>query len=139
MSNLLFTPYEVILDNDYATLVCYPQQKIVHHRFHRPVTSQEYRSVLEAGVGALGKYGATKWLSDDRSFHALSDEDRAWSQTEWRPRAAAAGWKFWALVVPPELKERMAFLEVVDDNYERGVWISVFTDPEDAKQWLEQR
>ncbi len=60
MSLVLFTSYQLIIDKDYATLVCYPEQKIVHHTFHRPVSGQEFRAVLDAGAEALHKYGCTK-------------------------------------------------------------------------------
>ena len=126
-----------ILNNDYATLMYYPDKKIVHHVFHKPISGPEFRSVLNKGADLLQEHGAAKWLSDDRNNSALSSEDTEWSKTVWFPRAAAAGWKFWALVVPPDLMARMNLKEFVDTYYEQGLRTMVFVDPQEALEWLE--
>jgi hypothetical protein len=125
-----------ILDNEYATLVYHPESKIVHHVFHKPISGEEFRKVLDGGIALLQKHEARKWLSDDRNNSALSDEDTEWSKSDWFPRAQAAGWKFWALVVPPDLMARMNLKEFVDTYFDAGLRTMVFTDPEEAKEWL---
>ena len=127
-----------ILDNQYARLVYYTQDKIVHHTFHKPLDSTHFRLVLNAGVDLLGKYGATKWLSDNRAIDPHSDEDNAWANTEWVPRAIAAGWKYWALVVPHDIKARMNLSGVVNSFFEKGIRVMVFIDPDEAMTWLQQ-
>jgi hypothetical protein len=126
-----------ILDNDYATLMYYPDQKIVHHVFHKPISGQEFRSVLNRGADLLREHGASKWLSDDRNNSMLSPEDTEWSKTDWFPRASAAGWRFWALVVPPDLMARLNLKEFVDAYFEQGLRTMVFVDPQEAMAWLE--
>jgi hypothetical protein len=108
----------------------------MHHTFHKPISGPEFRTVLDEGAAALLKYGACKWLSDDRNNSALSPEDTEWSKTNWFPRAAAAGWKFWALVVPSDLMARMNLKVFVDTYYELGLRTMVFTDPDKAMEWL---
>ena len=62
----------IIIQNEYATLVYHPDEKIVHHTFHKPIGDQEFRNVLNTGAKTLKKYNASKWLSDDRGNSALS-------------------------------------------------------------------
>lgn len=128
-----------VLANEYATLVYHPDQKIVHHTFHKPISGDEFRQVLNTGAELLDKYGAAKWLSDDRANSALSEEDTEWSKTHWFPRAMSAGWKFWAIVVPEDVMGKMNMKEFVDSYYEQGLRIMVFTEPEKALRWLETR
>ncbi|MBL8156771.1 MAG: hypothetical protein JNM70_21520, partial [Anaerolineae bacterium] len=72
-----------VLDNEFATLVFHEEQKIVHHTFHKPIGGDDFRAVLNNGVEMMRKYGAHKWLSDDRNNSALSDADTEWSKTNW--------------------------------------------------------
>jgi hypothetical protein len=125
-----------ILDNDYATLMYHPDTQIVQHIFHKPISGPEFREVLNEGAALLKKHGAHKWLSDDRNNSALSEEDTEWSKTDWFPRATASGWKFWALVVPPDLMARLNLKEFVDTYYDLGLRTMVFTEPEEAMKWL---
>jgi hypothetical protein len=125
-----------IIDNEFASLVYHPETKIVHHTFHKPIGGSKFREVLNSGAETLKKYGAMKWLSDDRGNSALSPEDTEWSKTDWFPRSFQAGWKYWALVVPEDILARMNLKEFVDSYVEQGLCVMVFSKPEDAMKWL---
>jgi hypothetical protein len=125
-----------IIRNEYATLEYHTDLKIIHHTFHKPIGNEKFRDVLNAGADTMKKYGAAKWLSDDRKNMSLSPEDTEWSKKDWFPRAVESGWKFWALVVPQDILARMNMKEFVDEYYEKGLRIMVFNNPEDAMQWL---
>jgi hypothetical protein len=86
--------FKTILNNAYATVVYYPDQKIIKHTIHQPIGS-DVRDVLLAGYETLKANGATKWLSDDRANGPLSPEDTEWASTVWFPQVRAAGWKYW--------------------------------------------
>jgi hypothetical protein len=125
-----------IIDNDYATLLYHPDKKIVHHTFHKPIGGEPFRQVLLAGLNTLKANGAQKWLSDDRANSVLPPEDAEWGTTVWFPQVKAAGWKYWALVVPNDVKGRINMAEFVESYFEQGIRIMVFTDPEEALKWL---
>ena len=125
-----------LIDNKYASLVFYPDDKFVHHTFHKELDSENLRLVLNTGVDLLKKRGATKWLSDNRAIDPHSEEDGNWINNDWLPRVIAAGWKYWALVVPNDVHARMNMVEFVDAFYEKGVRVRVFTDLNRAKDWL---
>jgi hypothetical protein len=92
--------------------------------------------VLNLGVVAMAKYGAAKWLSDDRNNSVLSPEDTEWSMNNWFPRAIQAGWKYWALVVPQDILAQMNLKEFVDSYFDQGLRIMVFSNSDEAMKWL---
>lgn len=128
-----------VIDNEYATLMYYPDQKIVRHKFHKPIGGTTFRNIVDSGIALLQEHQAKKWLSDDRANSVFSDEDNAWIYNDWLPRAVQAGWKHWALIVPESTAARMNMKELVESFYERGVQIMVFTDPEEGMRWLERQ
>ena len=128
-----------ILSNEYATLVYHEEKKIVHHTFLKPIGGQEFRNVLLSGVHCFEKYGATKWLSDDRENSALSPEDGQWATQEWSKLVRAAGWKTWAIVVPDDIMGRLNMIEFVNLYSRQGVRVMVFTKLEEAIEWLDKQ
>ncbi len=126
-----------ILSNEYATLVYHEDKKIVHHTFLKPIGGQPFRDILLAGVDCMTKYGATKWLSDDRENSELSPEDGKWATTVWSKLVQEAGWKTWALVVPNDIMGRLNMVEFVNLYSKRGVRVMVFTKLEEAIAWLD--
>lgn len=128
---------ETIIDNEFAILTYHRDEKIVHHQFHRALDSENLRLVLNTGIDLLRDHNAIKWLSDNHSIGAHKEEDGKWINDDWLPRVIASGWKYWALVVPDDVKARMNMIEFVDAFYNQGVRVMVFTNVEQAKTWLE--
>jgi hypothetical protein len=126
-----------ILDNEYATLWFHPEKKIVHHQFHKFIFGEAFRNVLSTGVEVMKKNGAHKWLSDDRNNSAISQEDREWGDSVWTPQVVAAGWKYWAVVLPEKVVGQMSMKHLIEDYSNRGVKVQVFSDPAQALKWLE--
>jgi hypothetical protein len=118
-------------------MVYYTDKKIIHHHYFKGLNSEYLRAGLNRGNELLQEYGAAKWLSDNREVTAHSPEDTEWINTDWLPRAIAAGWKYWALVVPYDTIARMNMKEFVEAFYEMGVWVMVFEHVGDAMYWLE--
>ena len=126
-----------VFQNDCAVLVYYPEAKIVHNTLSGQPTGTQFREALNAGVEVMKKYGGTKWLSDDRENKVIfSAEDQEWADNDWFPRMVQVGWKTWAMVVPYEIKARFNLQEIVDKNFERGIRIAVFSELDEAFQWL---
>jgi hypothetical protein len=129
-------PKMTILENEYATLMYYPEEKIVQHVFHKQIGGAPFREVLDRGADLLKQYGAHKWLSDDQANSDVTPEDAEWSLVDWQPRAIGNGWKYWALVVPRDMLGRMNYKQFIDDTFEKGLQVMVFTSAEKAMQWL---
>ena len=126
----------VILENEYATLVYHSQQKIVHHTLHKPLEGAPFREVLTRGVELFERHGAKKWLSDDRRNGALHPEDGKWAMEVWSNRTIAAGWKYWAIVMPDAALGRANMRRFIREYADRGVEVKVFETKEDALEWL---
>jgi hypothetical protein len=45
---------------------------------------KDFRDALMSGVEAMKRYGANKWLSDDRKNPVLNSDDRQWGS--WASR-----------------------------------------------------
>ncbi|MCA9904111.1 MAG: hypothetical protein KC547_09655 [Anaerolineae bacterium] len=128
---------DTILETDYATLWYYPDNKIVHHQFHKFIHGDRFREVLSKGLEIVETDGAQKWLSDDRNNSTLTAADSAWAVDVWTPRVMAAGWKYWAIVLPDKVVGKMNMQRYIEMNAELGVTIDIFDDADEALQWLE--
>lgn len=133
------TAPQVIIDDGDALLLYHPRPKIVHHQLRTVVQGERFRSILEKGVELFVQHGAYKWLSDDRGNGPLSPEDAEWAMTKWSPRVIAAGWKYWAVVMPKKMIGQMDMTGWIKTYAEKGVTVSAFTDPESALRWLSVR
>ena len=129
-------PKETILDTDYATLWYYPEEKIVHHAFHRFIYGQKFRDVLEKGMEIFKKHEAQKWLSDDRKNSALPADDTKWAMEDWFPKVFEAGWKYWAIVMPDKAVGQMNMNRFISMYAEKGLTIELFEDLDEALDWL---
>lgn len=127
----------LIMDSDGATLWFHPEVGIVHHRFKRPVRGDELKQLFESGLELFVSRGARRWLSDDRANCALAPEDAEWAAQNWAPRVAAAGWDYWAIVLPRNLVGTMDMRTHMDHGISLGVDVQVFSDPLLALAWLE--
>ncbi len=74
--------------------------------------------------------------SDNHLFNDLPQEDNDWIGSVWLPKAIEAGWKYWALVVPEAEAGRMNMVQFVTNFANMGVETRVFTDPDQAMEWL---
>lgn len=131
------TPTFTVIDNSHARLVYHNDTKIVHHTLYKSLDSATLKEVLNKGIDLLRQHQAVKWLSDNRAIDPHSEEDGNWINNDWLPRVIAAGWKYWALVVPDDVRARMNMGDFVNSFFERGVRIMVFSDFDEAMTWLE--
>jgi hypothetical protein len=130
-------PAITILSSEDISMWYYPESKILHHQAHKFFCGQPFRDALSKGAETFQKYGANKWLSDDRAIPALSKEDLEWGDKEWFPRVAKSGWKYWAVVMPEKVIGQMMLKKLADSYLSRGVTTRFFSSADEAKKWLE--
>ncbi len=126
----------IVVDNEYLTVQYLRDKRIIYHTIHKPLPDQSMKDAMNAGTEALRQYGACKWLSDDRKNGPVSRVLAEWGFNDWNPRTIAAGWKYWANVVPEAVVSAGALLPVMDDLYKLGLRMMVFTDLQEAFEWL---
>ena len=128
----------IIVDNEFITVRYLDDKRIIYHTIHKPFPDQVLKDGVNAGTEALRTYGACKWLSDDRKSGPVSPDIAEWGSKDWNPRTIAAGWKYWANVVPEELASAGSLIPVIESLYTLGLRMMVFTDLEEAFQWLDR-
>jgi hypothetical protein len=128
--------YTLILENDWGAVYYASEHQYIFCPIKQPVQGQPLYDLLNAGADHLAQAGYKKWLSDIRKHGESSAEDITYGLTIWGPRAAQAGWKYWALVVPESVAGRAGMVALVEGYFNLGVRVVVFTDVELAHEWL---
>lgn len=128
---------ELLLSNEFASLWFYPETGIVHHQFHKVVSGQAFREVLNLGLKLFKEGRANKWLSDDRVNTILPPDDSAWSNDLWLPQMLEAGWTHWAIVLPERQLGQINMRRLIGEVAARRVATEIFANPLDALAWLE--
>jgi len=129
---------ELLLENAFASLWCYPGLGIVHHQFHQAIFGQAFKDVLNLGLEQFQAGRAHKWLSDDRANTILPPDDSAWSTEYWMPRILEAGWTHWAIVLPERRLGQINMRRLLEEIRARQVVVATFADPAAALAWLTQ-
>ncbi|MBL8132868.1 MAG: hypothetical protein JNL42_13495 [Anaerolineae bacterium] len=127
-----------VLHNELATVNYHTVEGYIHHTFHKPVTGEPFRTIMNTALDYLIQQKGTKWLSDDRKNAQFAPEDITFALGDWGPRAAAGGWKYWALVVPEDIAGRAGMRDIVEVFFNMGVRVGIFTEVEAARTWLLQ-
>jgi hypothetical protein len=128
-----------VYKSEYITVEYWPDKKLIFHTIHQPMSAQLaiFKEALNAGTEALEKYQLHKWLSDDRKNDPLTPEGNDWAFNDWQPRTLKAGWKYWAAVVPQSLAAAGTMVPVINGLFQLGLRMMVFTNSEEAIQWLD--
>lgn len=98
----------------------------------------EFADLLEAGVRALIDHGGSRWLADCRRERVLSTASSARADAEWLPRAAGAGLKRFAVVLPESGLAAMN-LKAREATLSTRLEVGYFTTVEEAREWLNRR
>jgi hypothetical protein len=109
------------------------------HTIDESLFNEELRNHLEKGLELFkekkivrGKMG---WLANLQNVNAILNGDREWFFNEWTPRAAQAGLKYIATVLPKDELTKIAFFEGPDE-FGNGITCKYFTDIQSARSWL---
>jgi hypothetical protein len=129
-------PKQTILDNEYFSLWYDPDLGAVHHRIKKPLPVEPMKTLLDKGREVLEEKGLRKWLSDDRNNSVVPKEVEEWSETNWLPQMAAAGWKYWAVVMPATAVAKLNIAKFEKPFTDLGVTVQYFTDLKVAQKWL---
>ncbi len=131
-------PVITVMEDANISMWYHPESKILHHQTHQYFCGEPFRDALNKGVEIFEKYGARKWLSDDRETPALAKEDLEWGDRDWFPRVARLGWRYWAIVLPENSVGQRTLIRLSETYSARGVVTRFFSSCEDAQTWLEQ-
>lgn len=125
-----------LLNNEHVGLWFHTEEKVVHHQIRGFAPSKDFRNLLTKGAEAMEEYHAQKWLSDDRKSSPIRPEDYQWGDTIWAPRVIAAGFKYWAIVLPDKAIAALQMERFCEEYRARGVTVELFEKEEAAFAWL---
>ena len=129
-------PTITLLDDEYVGLWYHPDSHIVHHKIRKFPSSESFRAMLTKGAEWLERYHASKWLSDDKNNVVVRDDDAHWGDTVWAPRVIAAGFKYWAIVLPLSAVGQLNMKRFAEEYRKRGVTVGTFDTVAAAERWL---
>ncbi len=140
---------KTILSTDSYDLLFHEEDKIIHHILKPSMDDDDnsdvlkgkrvtkWQKLLTVGTDTLIKYGAEKWVSDNRALQKPhSTEDNQWINGPWLERTMAAGWGYWALIVPKTTAAQSDMVKYVRSFYDTGVWVTVHSSEDDAFAWI---
>ena len=115
-----------VLDNEFLTMWYYPEDKIVHHKFHKFVFGQAFRDGLWPGADIFEKNKAQKWLSTIGRTSALERRIQTGRRRNGSRALKKARWKYWALVMPAKAIGQMNMQRFVKTYSDQGLTVKVF-------------
>jgi len=137
LRNLESAAREVVFECEHITVWCYPEQRLVYHQMHKPCRGEPFRAALTAGTQALQRHTAVAWLSDDRLNGPLPEDDEQWGTTVWFQQTKAAGWQYWAMVLPERAVGKLNVKRLLELSRKRGIESQCFASPGLALDWLQ--
>lgn len=139
LSALKSVEREIVFESEQISVWCYPELRLVSHQMHKVCHGSPFRDALRAGTAAMQRHGAISWLSDDRLNGPLPDDDETWGTTTWFQATKAAGWKYWAIVLPERAVGKLNVKRFVEMYRKRGLEAQMFIEPGPALDWLREQ
>lgn len=127
---------ETVFDNEFAKILYYPETGIIHHQWKQYCSGQIFRDMMLGASDYLGSHKGSKWLSDDRNYTTITEEDSIWGRKVWFPRTVHAGWKHWAMILPERHIGTIAMRGIVNEYRAAGINAQFFADVPEAMEWL---
>jgi hypothetical protein len=126
----------VYLDTPYVLVRWDGDGPWVYVRWKAWAKSDEYRAAQEAVIVALRENHASRNLIDSTDSRVVSTEDQKWLVEDWMPRAAAAGRRWTAIVLPTSPLGRTIAENIDKHPRSKLTTVEHFETVEDASAWL---
>ncbi len=101
-------------------------------------SSKDYRTSADKTIALLVEKGAADLLTDTRRMEVILPDDQVWTETDWVPRAMAAGLRRMAVVMPEKAVAQLSVSRLSDrvDFETIGLERVFFDSVEKARVWL---
>ncbi|HZK74532.1 MAG TPA: hypothetical protein VFD88_11075 [Clostridia bacterium] len=127
---------KVYLDTPYVLVRWDDDGPWVYVKWKAWANSSEYRAAQEVIILAFRENHASRNLIDSTDRRVLSDDDQKWLVENWMPRAATAGRRWTAIVMPKSALGRTIAENVDNVGRSEHNTIEHFGTVEAASAWL---
>ena len=130
---------DLVIEDDSGRVYWIDEAQTVEFEAKRYVSSDELRSVLGKILEIIEERNARKFLVDMSRMDRIEVDDLMWVEMEWFPRCLKAGLTFVAMIMPKSLDPLMVVDGAVDrvgSDAVKDFIRRIFTDLEDAREWL---
>jgi len=130
----------------YGAVLFAPEVPCVIIQWYGFANRQQFRSLMDR---ALAAYQAELtqhpvplgWIADSRQLSALTPDDQMWCDTDWNPRAYAAGVRFIGIVIPESIFGKIAVQQYVTNVVQNDGYsfeTRILSTVSETKKWLKQ-
>jgi hypothetical protein len=127
---------KVYLDTPYILIRWDGDGPWVYVKWKAWANSDEYRAAQEVVLLALRENHGSRNLIDSTDRKVFADEDQKWLLENWMPRAAAAGRRWTAIVLPKTALGRTIAENLNQHPQSKRINVKLFETVEDAAAWL---
>src|SRR6266576_4554958 len=127
---------KVYLDTPYILIRWDGHGPWVYVKWRAWANSSEYRAAQEVVLLALRENHGSRNLIDSTDRKVFSEEDQKWLLENWMPRAAAAGRRWTAIVLPKTALGRTIAENLDRHPQSKKINVKLFENVEDAIAWL---
>jgi hypothetical protein len=127
---------KVYLDTPYVLVRWDADGPWVYVKWKAWANSTEYRAAQEVIILAFRENHASRNLIDSTDRRVVSDDDQKWLVGDWMPRAAAAGRRWTAIVMPKSALGRTIAENIDNQGRSKRNMIEHFETVEAASAWL---
>jgi hypothetical protein len=136
----------VIRAESYGSLLFAPEVPCVITQWHGFANSLQFRGIMNDGLAWFEEQAQRTWplgwLADARQMSAISPVDQIWLETDWNPRAYAAGIRHISIVTAENIFGRIATQVYAANTVAQSHYTLepvTFATLEEAKRWLQDR
>jgi hypothetical protein len=127
---------KIYLDTPYVLVRWDADGPWIYVKWKAWANSTEYRAAQEVIILALRENHASRNLIDSTDRRVVSDDDQKWLVENWMPRAAAAGRRWTAIVMPKSALGRTIAENIDNQGRSKRNMIEHFETIEAAAAWL---
>jgi hypothetical protein len=104
--------------------------------WHGYANSQEFREGTELMLNTLIQYRCSKVLADIREMVLIGQDDQAWLETNFLPRAIRFGFKQIAIIRPRSYFNQVAVESISYKIDKSKITLNFFDNLKEGKDWL---
>ncbi|WP_460676800.1 hypothetical protein [Hymenobacter coalescens] len=136
----------VIQAESYGSLLFAPEVPSLVVQWHGFANSQQFRGLMDEGLTQFGEQAQRTWplgwIMDARQMSAITPADQIWLETDWNPRAYAAGLRHIGIVTSENIFGRIATQVYIANSVAQTHYtleLASLATPDEAKRWVRAR